>query len=370
MNKKIVSIVLGVLILLAAIVSLFLRAEVKKKVEEEYASGDLSYREERYEEAFSAFENFMARHPQDERMPELLYKAGVCQKALERLEDAKTLWQRVVDGFPDSPYLPKAKLELGKLKEIEGDYEGAIVIYKEIVEEFPTMGEAMLSLGASYERAGAFKEAKKVYEELWEKFPEGDLAQKAKERLGETNMRLIFSPAPMEGSTIYEVELDDSLDKIARKFHTTVELLREVNKLKKDLIRPHKRLKVITGKFSIHVDVSDRRLTLMLDDHFIKEYLVGVGMYEMTPIGEFKIIDKKENPTWYSEEGVFEYGDPRNILGTRYMKLDKPGYGIHGTTQPETVGEISTKGCLRMYNKDVEEIYKLLPLGTPVIIEE
>ncbi|MBM3248214.1 MAG: L,D-transpeptidase, partial [Candidatus Omnitrophica bacterium] len=55
-------------------------------------------------------------------------------------------------------------------------------------------------------------------------------------------------------------------------------------------------------------------------------------------------------------------------LGTRWMGFDIPEYGIHGTTEPESIGKQATKGCVRMINKDVEELYSILPVGTEVTI--
>jgi lipoprotein-anchoring transpeptidase ErfK/SrfK len=69
-------------------------------------------------------------------------------------------------------------------------------------------------------------------------------------------------------------------------------------------------------------------------------------------------------------------GDPRNELGTRWMAIKPltpgigPDYGIHGTIDPSTIGWESSNGCPRMYPKEAEELYMLIPIGTPVVIEE
>ena len=76
-------------------------------------------------------------------------------------------------------------------------------------------------------------------------------------------------------------------------------------------------------------------------------------------------------PEW---KGI-PYGDPKNILGTRWMGITDAQktlkeYGIHGTWQPETVGAYVSKGCIRLLNDDVEELYKIVMIGTPVTIIE
>ena len=61
---------------------------------------------------------------------------------------------------------------------------------------------------------------------------------------------------------------------------------------------------------------------------------------------------------------------PENILGTRWLGISYPGYGIHGTTIPESLGSQSTSGCIRMLNEEVEELYSIVPYGTEVEIKD
>lgn len=62
------------------------------------------------------------------------------------------------------------------------------------------------------------------------------------------------------------------------------------------------------------------------------------------------------------------FGDPKNILGSRWMGISHPGYGIHGTTEPGSIGKNVTAGCVRLKNEDVEELYSIVPEGTEVVI--
>jgi lipoprotein-anchoring transpeptidase ErfK/SrfK len=61
-------------------------------------------------------------------------------------------------------------------------------------------------------------------------------------------------------------------------------------------------------------------------------------------------------------------GNPQNILGSRWLGLDKEGYGIHGTTEPQSLGKQATAGCVRMQNSEVEQLYSIVPKGTEVTI--
>ena len=102
-------------------------------------------------------------------------------------------------------------------------------------------------------------------------------------------------------------------------------------------------------------------------------------MYSKTPAGTFKIVDKISEPPWWPGDGQppIPYGDKRNILGTRWLAIeatgDTPrvrGYGIHGTWDDSSIGKQSSAGCVRMRNKDVEEVFMMMPRGTPVKIVE
>ena len=91
-------------------------------------------------------------------------------------------------------------------------------------------------------------------------------------------------------------------------------------------------------------------------------------------MGTFEVKNKIKEPTWYSPNGgVFPYGHQENILGTRWIGFkDKPdviGYGIHGTTLPETIGTASSNGCVRMINGEVEELFDFVTLDTEIIIQ-
>lgn len=113
------------------------------------------------------------------------------------------------------------------------------------------------------------------------------------------------------------------------------------------------------SKVRIEIDLVKHRLTLYQDDEVVKQYPVGVGKSSTpSPLGEWKVIQKSLN--W------------GNGFGTRWMGLSVPWgiYGIHGTNKPYSVGQSQSHGCIRMQNKDVEALYPLVPLGTPVKIVE
>src|SRR3990167_7003039 len=211
---------------------------------------------------------------------------------------------------------------------------------------------------------------KAVYQKLISDFPNSKDAGSWQKKLDEISLKLIFSPAAVPGlSQEYVIQPQDTLTKISKQFNTTVELIKKSNNLSSDNIRPGKKLKVWTARFTVFVDKSQNILALKCDDEIIKTYNVATGANNSTPVGTFKIGNKLVNPVWYKEGAVVPAGSPENILGTRWLGFDDlPSYGIHGTTDPQSIGKQSTAGCVRMSNTEVEELYSLLPIGTEVTV--
>ncbi|HPW77079.1 MAG TPA: L,D-transpeptidase family protein [Candidatus Omnitrophota bacterium] len=184
------------------------------------------------------------------------------------------------------------------------------------------------------------------------------------------NLDKIFVSKTAAGIFSYTIQSGDSLYVLARKNNTTVDLIRKLNHLEKDVIYPGDEIKIFSGDFSILVDKSSNRLTLFADGQAVKEYKVSTGKNNSTPVGEFKITDKLVNPTWFKSGAIYAPGSPDNELGTRWLGFDKPGYGIHGTIEPEKIGTQASEGCIRMLNQDVEEIDSLVPSGARVVIQD
>ncbi len=115
---------------------------------------------------------------------------------------------------------------------------------------------------------------------------------------------------------------------------------------------------------------------------YVVTFPVSIGKMDWnTPLGKTRIVDKRKNPLWYPPESVrkehAERGDPLptvvkagpdNPLGAYAMRLGiTPGaYLIHGTNNPIAVGMAITHGCIRMYPEDIEALFPLVPVNTPV----
>jgi lipoprotein-anchoring transpeptidase ErfK/SrfK len=211
-------------------------------------------------------------------------------------------------------------------------------------------------------------EAKAVYQRLINEFSNSAEIANWQKKIEDINIKLIFSPIITPKSKFYEVKPGDTLTKIAKEFKTTVELIKKSNNIPDDKIVPGKKIKVYISPFSILVDKSQNRLNLSMEEELVKAYMVSTGKNNSTPIGNFKIINKLLNPTWFKAGAVVAANSPENILGTRWLGFNTTGYGIHGTTEPQNLGKQNTQGCIRMSNSDVEELYTIVPVSTEVTI--
>ncbi len=99
-------------------------------------------------------------------------------------------------------------------------------------------------------------------------------------------------------------------------------------------------------------------------------YHLGLGKVSTpTPTGYFQIREKEINPPWIDpSDPEFEVpSGPDNPLGYRWMQIEG-NYGIHGTNRPESIGGYVSNGCIRMIERDVEELFDAVEVGTPVEI--
>jgi len=212
--------------------------------------------------------------------------------------------------------------------------------------------------------------AKLLYQKLVADFPESPEIMDWQKKNEEINIKLLFSPAITPKSITYEIRPGDTLNKIARRYKTTVELIMKSNNIGDSLIIPGRKIKVWNSPFSVLVDKSQNILMLKSDEEIVKTYIVSTGKNNCTPAGTFKVVNKLANPTWFKAGAVVPPESQENVLGTRWMGFDLAGYGIHGTTEPQDLGKQVTQGCVRLKNSDVEELYDIIPAGTEVTIIE
>ncbi|MBQ9727328.1 MAG: L,D-transpeptidase family protein [Kiritimatiellae bacterium] len=231
---------------------------------------------------------------------------------------------------------------------------------------------------AAFEKTGKLYDARDVLLAALDRAGEAEAAELERE-LGRLATDIYFTPRPGPDKVVYAVKEGDSLAKLADRYVCPVAFIMRANGVKDaNRIRPGQTLVFPDHpKFAVTVSKSKNTLLLTLDGKFFKRYVVGTGANAKTPAGTYDMVERIEHPGWWNDGVEIPYGDPANILGTHWLALeptgDTPrvsGYGIHGTWDESSLGKQSSAGCVRMRNRDVEELYVLLPRGTPVLVVE
>ena len=131
---------------------------------------------------------------------------------------------------------------------------------------------------------------------------------------------------------------------------------------------------------TIVIKTQERRLYYVLDRGHALRFPVGVGKAGMTWTGNAQVEGKFIRPAWAPPASirrenpklplVIPSGSTHNPMGAAALTLRGGEYAIHGTNRPELIGGFVSHGCIRMYNSDIRELYRLVAIGTPVVVEQ
>jgi lipoprotein-anchoring transpeptidase ErfK/SrfK len=128
---------------------------------------------------------------------------------------------------------------------------------------------------------------------------------------------------------------------------------------------------------TIVVSTSERRLYYVMGDGKAIQYGVGVGRPGFTWGGSMSVTRKAEWPGWTPPPQMLKrrpdlprhmVGGPDNPLGARALYLGSSLYRIHGSNEPETIGQAVSSGCIRMTNADVIDLYSRVRVGARVVV--
>lgn len=121
----------------------------------------------------------------------------------------------------------------------------------------------------------------------------------------------------------------------------------------------------------IIISLEDFQLLAFEGNRLVGAYPIATGADTApTPTGEFEIVNKLKHPWYTPDDKPAKAPGPNNPLGSRWMGIDKPSYGIHGTRSPKEIGSRASEGCIRLFNMHVEELYDMIKIGARVIVKE
>jgi len=179
----------------------------------------------------------------------------------------------------------------------------------------------------------------------------------------------------------YVIQPGDRLIHIGKRCKVPYEVLMAINGISDaGRIRGGQRIKLLNGPFHVKIYKSKFRMDVYLGGLYVRSYRVGLGRDEGTPLGTWKVKERLENPTYYppasaGEKRIVAPDDPTNPLGEHWIGLEgvsgaavgREGYGVHGTIEPESIGQAVSLGCVRMHNEDVAQLYTLLLPGNSTV---
>ncbi|HEY9009512.1 MAG TPA: L,D-transpeptidase [Devosia sp.] len=143
-----------------------------------------------------------------------------------------------------------------------------------------------------------------------------------------------------------------------------------------------KEIVAYSGKYkpgTIIVETSERRLYLVLEDGKAMKYGIGVGRDGFRWSGQHRITRTAEWPGWtppaqmrkrVPDLPAYMPGGPDNPLGARALYIGSTLYRIHGTSEPWTIGQAVSSGCIRMVNDDVIDLYNRVKVGALVVVNQ
>lgn len=206
-------------------------------------------------------------------------------------------------------------------------------------------------------------------------------AKAALDGLLETHARFVrqtvCNPVDLTAARRQEVRPGEALATIARaqgkslRLPMSAGLLQIVNRISDpNRIQAGQLLKIPTDAVGVTVFKRAYLTAIYVGDVLVRAYPCAHGKPgHETPEAEFEVGDTIERPDWNFEGESIPYGDPRNPLGTHFVKFlheSLSGFGAHGTNEPATIGTCASLGCIRLGEREIEEFARIVPKGTRV----
>jgi lipoprotein-anchoring transpeptidase ErfK/SrfK len=172
----------------------------------------------------------------------------------------------------------------------------------------------------------------------------------------------------------YKIDVGDTFDRIARRNKVPYQFLCKLN----PSADPHRllegqKIKLVKGPIHLKVIKHDLMMYVFIQDTIFAKYEVCLGKNGKTPEGKWIAEDRIRRPVYVDPDTgeTFSSNDPKNPTGGFWVRLlgveggavGKTGFGIHGTTEPETIGKFMSKGCIRLRNAEMAQVFDMLTPG-------
>jgi LysM repeat protein len=228
-------------------------------------------------------------------------------------------------------------------------------------------------------RAGKIIEARDGLYSLMLRNPDSPQRIKIKSLLSDLADQWLFGEKVLAGDqscTRYKVQSGDLLSKIGMKYDVPWEFLLKINNiLRPEMLRAGQTIKVVNGPFNAVISRSTFTMDVYLNEVYVKSYKVGLGADKhQTPTGLWVVgRDKLVSPRWTDPDSgrTYDATDPDYPLGKRWIglkgvageSLGRTGFALHGTNEPESIGQRRSRGCIRLTDKDILEVYDMMAPG-------
>jgi len=360
------TIIFLLLVIAAFLTYMFFRTPFEKKYHQAITMCELA----EYDKALPILQKAVDKFQDTPEYPDAAYWLAKCEVAINPKNVER--WQTVINSSTNEAVIAEGRYYLAKNAEYKIK---AMELFIEDYPEHHKSREFIVEIANDAKANNDMMKARKTWQLLLNNYSVSPEAAAVIDDLGKLNIEQLLSFEAQPYIDHHIVKKGEYLSTIARKEKTFVDSIRLINKLTTDRIRPGVKLKIDRSKYLIDIDISDNILTLyrIFQDstNYVKRYSVGTGKSDNTPRGMFVINLKQKDPIWYKPGGkAIPFGSKENLLGTRWMGIDCPGFGIHGTWDTQSIGMPSSAGCVRLINEDVEQIYDIVPLGTTVKIHD
>lgn len=166
------------------------------------------------------------------------------------------------------------------------------------------------------------------------------------------------------------IRAGETLPQIAERYNVPAELLAKINGIADPMrLQPGEELKVVRGPFRAVVYLEKHEMVMWLQDLYAGRFPIGVGTDKPDLTGNFEVQEKNREPTYYSPTNrAFDPNDPLNPLGKRHIGLGE-SVAIHGTNDEGSIGQTGGPGAVRLGERDADDVFDILSLGSRVVIQ-